>query len=245
MEIRGTRECKRCGTRWSYYDTGSISCPDCGSVHSVGVDDERALHTDAPVEFDLTPVRSLIDEVPQDELADTLTDTAREYVRQRGFINGGELTQLDDTYLAATEAANAADCLGRSLAPTDDEQWYVFELLRTADSGERIPPHEVPESVREARGLAYASAVDTYRREASRWLDASDDPPGEPFASGPLESLADHVKRIEALQGNVSPETAETLVEAARGLGAYLRADDPDGLAECRDRLDRLGSLDD
>lgn len=244
MEIRGTRKCKHCGTRWSYYDTGSISCPDCGSVRSVGVDDERVLHTDSAVEFDLTPVRSLIDEVPEDELAETLGDTARDYVRQRGFVDGGQLQHLDDTYLAAAEAANAADTLGRSLSPTDDEQWYFFELLRTADSGERIPPHEVPDSVQDVRGLAYASAVGTYRRDVSRWLDATDDPPGESFASGPLESLADHVKRIEALQGNVSPETAERLVEAARGIGAYLRADDPDGLADCRDRLDRLAELD-
>jgi len=38
MKIRGDRECKSCGTRWSYYETGSIECPACGSVHSVGVD---------------------------------------------------------------------------------------------------------------------------------------------------------------------------------------------------------------
>ena len=243
MEIRGTRECKRCGTRWSYYDTGSVSCPDCGSIRSVGVDDERALHTDAPAEFDLTPVRTQVDEIPQDELAEALGDAAREYIRQRGFIAAGELQPLDDTYLAAAEAANVADAVGRSLSSTDDEQWYFFELLRTADNGDRVPPTDVPDSLRDARGLAYASAAGDYRREVGRWLDVIDDPPGESFARGPLESLGDHIKRIEALQGDVPPETAETLVSATHGLSAYLRADDPDGLADCRERLDRLSSL--
>jgi DNA-directed RNA polymerase subunit RPC12/RpoP len=39
MKIRGERECKDCGARWSYYETGSVSCPECGSRRSVGVDD--------------------------------------------------------------------------------------------------------------------------------------------------------------------------------------------------------------
>ncbi len=55
------RECTECGTRWSYYETGSIGCPACGSLHSVGLD-ERTEHTDLRVEFDLTPVRADIDE---------------------------------------------------------------------------------------------------------------------------------------------------------------------------------------
>jgi DNA-directed RNA polymerase subunit RPC12/RpoP len=31
MKIRGERECTDCGTRWSYYDTASVECPQCGS----------------------------------------------------------------------------------------------------------------------------------------------------------------------------------------------------------------------
>ena len=45
MKVRGRRECEACGARWSYFDTGEVTCPDCGSLHSVGLDDERALHT--------------------------------------------------------------------------------------------------------------------------------------------------------------------------------------------------------
>jgi len=57
MEIRGERECTDCGERWSYYETGDVACPACGSMQSVGVDEERALHTTTAGEFDLTEAR--------------------------------------------------------------------------------------------------------------------------------------------------------------------------------------------
>ena len=243
MEIRGDRECKRCGTRWSYYDTGSVACPDCGSVHSVGIEPERTLHTDAPVEFDLTPVRSLVGEVPRAELTEELAETAREYVRKRGFVNAGELRPLDDTYLAATEAVHVADVVGRAMTLSEAEEWYFLEVLRGADRGDRPDPDDVPSSLRDARGLAYATAVREYRRDLSQWLDATDAVPGEEFARTPVETLGDHTKRIQALQGDVPPETAETLIEATRALSAYLRAEDPDGLDACRDRLQELSEF--
>ncbi len=82
MKIRGDRECKSCGTRWSYYETGNIDCPECGSVHSVGVDD-RTEHTDSPVELDLTPLRNRVDEVTTRELAGEVAEACREYRHPR------------------------------------------------------------------------------------------------------------------------------------------------------------------
>ena len=70
MKIRGRRECKACGTQWSYYETGEISCPSCGSRHSVGTDDERTLHTATSATLDLTPLRGSVDSEPLDRLAD-------------------------------------------------------------------------------------------------------------------------------------------------------------------------------
>ncbi|MXR22522.1 endonuclease Q family protein, partial [Halobacterium bonnevillei] len=53
MDVRGERECKSCGTRWSYFETGSVACPECGSVRSVGVG-ERSQHTDGNATLDLS-----------------------------------------------------------------------------------------------------------------------------------------------------------------------------------------------
>ena len=234
MEIRGERECQNCGTRWSYYDTGSVTCPDCGSMHSVGFDEERNLHTTSPVDFDLTAAREQVDADPLHRVAATAKEACREYVRRRGFVHAGDLRDLDDTYLAATELLHAADVFGRSFQPTDDEAYYFLELLRGADRGERPDPVDVPESMREARGLAVADAVKQYRRELKRWHDGDD-----PAAEDALESVREHQKRLRALGGDLDPGTAEALVAATRGLARYLRDDDEVALANARDRLDR------
>jgi hypothetical protein len=90
------------------------------------------------------------------------------------------------------------------------------------------------------RGLAYGNAVRDYRRDVRQWLDATEDPPGPEYASEVLGTIEEHVRRVRALQGDVPPGQAEALVSAARDLGSYLRAEDPDGLASARERLDGL-----
>ncbi|MFC6730630.1 TFIIB-type zinc ribbon-containing protein, partial [Natronoarchaeum mannanilyticum] len=152
MEIRGERECKDCGTRWSYYETGSVSCPNCESVRSVGVDEERKRHTAGQAALDLTEVRNMIDAAPESDVADAAIENCREFVRRTGFIDAGELQPLDDVYLAARELRQVADIVGRSYDPTEDEELYYLSLLRGADRGERPAPDEVPAGLREARG---------------------------------------------------------------------------------------------
>ncbi len=261
MKVRGQRECKDCGARWSYYETGSVECPDCGSLRSVGVEDERNLHTDTPVEFDLTEVREDVDARPLREVADRAGDLAGEYVRKRGFVRGGDLRPLDDAYLAAQELRHAADVVGRGLDLSDDEEWYFLALLRGADAasdrdGDRHPadgdqrpaPDEVPESMHPIRGLAYADAVAEYRREMADWLDEQDAESGESErrvwdrtqARDALETLGDHVKRVQALDGDVDADTAELLVAATRDVSRYLREGDEDALVSARDRFGRL-----
>ena len=238
MEIRGERECKDCGTRWSYYETGSVACPNCESLRSVGIDEERKRHTASAVTLDLTPVRNMIDAEPEEDVAEAAIDECREYVRRHGFIDAGELKPLDDVYLSAHELKQVADVMYRSYDPTADEELYYLSLLRGADRGDRPAADEVPDSIRDARGLAYADAVRAYRRELGTYIDDLDEE--RPGARGALESLGDHVKRIRALQGDVDPEDAEILVKAARNLGEATRWDDEDALARCRDRLRRL-----
>ncbi|NKE37070.1 TFIIB-type zinc ribbon-containing protein [Natronococcus sp. JC468] len=235
MKVRGERECKECGTRWSYYETGSVGCPACGSLRSVGLD-ARTEHTDLAVEFDLTPVRNAIDEASTDELARRARDRTKAYVRRRGFINAGNLRELDDDYLAAIELLHVADVVGRATDLEDREELYFLSLLRGADEGERPPAEDVPPSLRGARGLAYANAVREYRRDVRDWSESRELTGAE---RGALETLGEHVKRVRMLDGDVEAHTAERLVEATRDLANGLRGDEL-AFARAQERLEEL-----
>lgn len=239
MRIRGDRECRDCGSRWSYYETGSVDCPDCGSIRSRGLDEERVAHTAGTATLDLSEIRAAVDDRPAWELAADAKAACREYVRQDGFLHGGELQRLDDTHLAARELIHVADLTDRSIDLADEQELYLVTLLGGADRGERPAPDEVPGSLREARGLAAAEAVQAYRRELRDWLD--DHP--HPEVEAPLARLDQHVKRVVALQGAVPPAAAERLVEATRDLATAVRRDDETALASAADRLDRLESI--
>lgn len=219
MEVRGERECKACETQWSYFETGSVECPDCGSMRSVGVG-ERALQTDGAAELDLDDARS----AAADDLRgafDPAVEACREYCQSRGFVAGGDLLDLDDIYLAAQELRRAALLLGDAMRVGDDEEAYVLALLKGADSGDRPEPEEVPESLRAARGLGYAAAVRAYRADVRTYADSL------PDAEQRLhERLGSHVKRIRALDGDVPAEDAERLVLAARRLGDAVCGDE-------------------
>jgi hypothetical protein len=173
MKVRGERECRECETRWSYYETGRVECPGCGSLRSVGVDD-RTAHTDAPASLDLSAYRTQFGEargtLPVDGVDELKTDL-REYVRKRGFIRGGELLPLDGTYLAARELLEAVDCYDRLRDPADPDREYLLNLLAGADDGDRPATGDVPERLREARGMAAARAVDEYRSDLLAFLD--------------------------------------------------------------------------
>ncbi|TYL36608.1 hypothetical protein CV102_21390 [Natronococcus pandeyae] len=235
MKIRGERECQDCGTRWSYYETGSVGCPACGSLRSVGLDD-RTEHTDLSVEFDLTEVRNAIDDVSTDDLANRAREHAKEYVRRRGFISAGDLRELDDTYLAATELLHVADVVGREIHLEEREELYFLSLLRGADEGERPSIAEVPPTLQGARGLAYANAVREYRRDVRTWVEDRELTPAE---RGAVETLGEHVKRVRMLDGDVESRTAERLVEATRDLANGLRGDDL-AFTQAQDRLEGL-----
>lgn len=236
MRIRGERECRDCGTRWSYYETGSVDCPACGSLLSVGVD-ERTEHTSGPAPFDLTPARTALEnERPLQEVVTMASDVCRDFVHSRGFIDAGELVLLDDTFLAAMELRHVADVVGRSFSPDEDEELYLLTLLRGADTGERPPPDAVPASMRGAHGLAAAGAVDTYRREVRTALGRAPDGP----LGTVLASLREHVRRVRALDGEVPIASAERLVRATKDVGRHLVEDEEAALARARDRLDRL-----
>ncbi|WP_049935782.1 DUF7117 family protein [Haloplanus natans] len=232
MKIRGQRECQSCGHRWSYYETGSVACPACESLRSVGVD-ERRLHTDSPATLDLSPYRTAWAEDRLADAADDCKSDLREYVRKRGFVDGGSLRPIDDAFLAAHELLQVMDLYGRARNPSDDDERYLLALLRGVDEGERPAPEAVSPAWTEARGLAYANAVDDYRRDVNQWLDDHPDPE----ARRTLGTVHERVKRVRALQGDVSPTEAESLVRAAREVGRYLMEGEESALAAAHERL--------
>jgi len=235
MKVRGERECRDCGARWSYYETGSVACPDCGSPVSVGVDDPTR-HTDGAATLDLEDARAAMADDRLGGAVDAAAEAARDYLATRGFVDAGDLTDLDDAYVAAAELRATADLLSATLDPDDAAEAHFLSLLRGAADAER--PDDVPDSIRSARGLAAASAVAEYRGEAATWLDDRDAPPE---ARATLERLGDHATRFEALDGDVDPADADRLVAAARDLGTYLREEDASALESARTHLDRLG----
>lgn len=236
MRIRGERACRDCGTRWSYYETGSVTCPACGSLLSVGVD-ERTEHTAGPADLDLTPARDALDAGrPIQEVLATATEACRSYVRATGFIEGGELRPLGDTVLAALELRHVADVVDRSFAPDEAEELYLLALLRGADFGDRPDPEDVPATMRGPRGLAAAAAVEAYRGDVRTCLDRRPEGP----LRAVLASIDEQVRRVRALQGDVPVREAERLVSATREAGRYLIEGDEATLARARERLEAL-----
>ncbi|MFC7028301.1 TFIIB-type zinc ribbon-containing protein [Halomicroarcula sp. GCM10025324] len=221
MKVRGERECQDCGTRWSYYETGSISCPECESVHSVGVGD-RTRHTDSPVRLDLTPVRNRIDADATRDVATAAAERCREYTRQRGFIDAGALQTLDETFAAAVVLQYVGSHVARELRVTDDEELYFLALLSGADQGERPGVDELPSSLRVPFGLAVAHAVEAYQRDVRTYLNDDEDETARRLSG----RIRDHRKRIEALDGDVDPADANRLLHAARDLGRFVAGEE-------------------
>ncbi|WP_224335422.1 DUF7117 family protein [Haloprofundus halobius] len=235
MEIRGRRECAECGTEWSYYETGSVSCPDCGSIRSVGVD-ERKRHTDSAEPLDLTDLKGPLADGDVADVVDDLKPRLREYIRKRGFVHEGDLRPLDDGILVAAELLHAIDVYDRSRETSEAEFLYVLTLFNGTEVGDRPAPEDVPASMAAARGLAYATVVSKYRREAVTWLEGRPDAE----AQTTLGTIRDHEKRVHALEGDVPVTESEALVRATQELAEYIAEDDLDALATARDRLSRL-----
>ncbi|QGN06681.1 TFIIB-type zinc ribbon-containing protein [Halorhabdus sp. CBA1104] len=234
MKIRGERECQRCGNRWSYYETGSVACPDCGSQRSVGLE-ERREHTAGAESLDLQPAREALESEPLTTVARVGAKAAAEFVRQYGFIHAGDLQALDSVFLAATELRHVGTELARSIRVDEQAEAYFLALLDGAKDGDRPSPAAVPDSLCSAHGLAATSAVDDYRRDVIRYLEEHPDEQ----ARRVLGVIDDHRTRIEALDGNVSPGEAEALIDATRAVGTALR-DEATSIDKARELLDEL-----
>lgn len=233
MKLRGDRECVECGQRWSYFETASVECPTCGSFRSTAVDEEAATHTVGNADLDLAEARRAVESRPIREVATLAATACRTFLANRGFIAAGELQPLDEVTVAASELRHVADEVKRGLDPDEAAERHLLALLQGAPAGDR--PAELPSGQHAARGLGVATAVERYRVDLSRYLDEHPDP----AVSQALGTLRDHLRRVEALEGDVSPSVADRLLEAARDLGRALRGEEA-ALARAEDRLSRL-----
>jgi hypothetical protein len=237
MNVRGERECRDCGNRWSYYETGAIECPQCESLRSVGVT-ERATHTDTPVTLELNAHRTRFGETRRtlpSEGVDELKRDLRRYVHKRGFINGGELRRLDSTYLAARELIEAVDVYDRLRDPTEFDQEYLLALLAGADEGDRPETTAVPDDMWEARGMAVARAVGEFREDALTFLDelaAGENAAAEPTGDSGRDEAAEASSTVSVSTSGESAVDKANRVEPAR-----------DVLGRIRDQTKRLEAL--
>jgi len=238
MNVRGERECQDCNTRWSYYETGSVECPSCDSLRSVGIND-RTAHTDGPATLNLDAHRARFGDassVLPDEGVDELKSTLREYLRKRGFIHGGELRPLDATYLAARELLEAVDCYDRIRDPTDYDREYLLDLLAGADRGDRPEAAQVPDSLREARGMAAVRAVDEYRSDLLAFLDELASHGSNAEGDGPSDS--------ESETGDTAVTGPSASTVSVEGVNRIDRIDDARTLlGRLRDRTRRVEAL--
>lgn len=235
MRIRGRRECTDCGREWSYYETGAVTCPDCGSPFSVGRD-ERTQHTDAAVELDLAAERAAVEEEPLGDVLAAAAETCREYRRRSGFIRAGALREPTAVDLVASEIVHLAGAVrGRDgFEPATAE--YALSLLAVPGEGSRPPPERVPADVRESRALGVADVVAEYVAAARRW-DGAD--PADRVAAL-LERVEDHRRRVQAIGGDLPPASAEALLEALRDCHATMTGADDAAVARGHERLERL-----
>ena len=233
MDIRGQRVCQACDTEWSYYETGSVACPNCGSLRSVGRDEERKHHTDTPATLPLASFRAQIAEEPVSAYADELKTVLREYTRKRGFINGGELRPLDDRYLTARTLLHTVDSLTRRREPSADAELYLVSLYKTlaADAAETTSDGD---------------PVDSGGSDADSVVDAVDaELTDREAAGGDLDLTA--VQVPSELRAAWGLAVADAVAAYCRDLRTWLD-DSPDAaaattLSQLRDHTNRLNAL--
>lgn len=238
MEIRGQRLCQACSTEWSYYETGSVACPSCGSLRSVGRDDERQLHTDTPTTLPLATFRARIAEEPVTSYADDLKSELREYTRKRGFINGGELQPLDDRYLTARTLLHTVDMLARRQDVSPAAELYLLSLYETL-TDDTADNNSAAESTTTTTADIPAGDSDADTIGSDRLDSTADSNPDE------LELAAATVPSdLRAAWGGAA---AEAVDDYCRDLRTWLDAT-PDAaaattLSQLRDHVNRLDAL--
>lgn len=213
MEIRGKRRCLDCEATWNYFETGGVSCPECGSIRSEATSGEEK-DTSGPG----LDTSDLIGKFGSDfrEALGEAADRCRSYVSRQGFIEAGDLRPPEARYVMAAEIVEIEGLPGLEFG--DGERRYVVDLVRGLRTGD--PPDERPESLDAAHNLALARTAEKYIRDLRRYARSEDvDMPRV------VEEAREAVKRTQATEGE-----EDDAVDALRVLrDAYMEVASHDG----------------
>ncbi|MFB6186034.1 MAG: hypothetical protein ABEI86_04100 [Halobacteriaceae archaeon] len=239
MEIKGYRECRECGHQWSYYETGNIQCPECGSIKSTGID-ERRLHTNTPVEIDITSIQSLVSNDEFRQAGQLAAEEARNYTIRRGFIQEGELIQCDDRIFSCHELRNLGNYINRTTSITDETEYYFIETIQAVKNKGRPDQQAIPMKLRSIRGLAYARTAKDYLNAVMTWVEYTDQ---QPPSRGVFERTKENIKRVEALDGDISVRDSERIYEIVTNLYSYCTTGEVSTYEQIEEYLSNLEKL--
>ncbi len=192
MDVQGERECLDCGERWSYWDTRTVECPECGSPRSRGVGDGARPEEEFTAE-----------DLDDTDLAATLEnaeEAARSYTTKKRFVVAGDLRPPDPVYVMATEVKHlAAEHAVRDEGFTDDEREYAVALVTGLEEGEPPHPDERPESLDAVHERAVADVVEDYGGEVVKW--ARDRDLDDTDVMRDVEDARQVAKQVKATEG--------------------------------------------
>lgn len=167
----------------------------------------------------------------------------RNELAQMGFINSGELQNLEDHDIAIAElvaASTAPEKLGALSSPAVEA--YLIALIQTTISTQsdlHPDPMELPERAQWIFGFGAALVVEAYLLECRKFIRQSRADGREPL----IESVSDHSTRIKHLHGEVPYLVSESLIAAARALGELLRSQEPLARERVEKQLEELSNI--
>jgi hypothetical protein len=229
MQFTGHRRCKQCASEWSYFETGSVSCPECGAIKSTGIGGPEP-HTAQHTSLELAPYWEVTDEEVRIE-SDKIRRAVTEFLSEYGFIKGGDFLPLHDEVLAAGELRHAAYRYNTLGDPSEEVEHYLLGLLRAVMGESR--PTSPPDVLKQARGRGTADILEQFLRDMRQWTQARAATELMPIR----ESFRTHLHRIQALEGDVDPVVLSRLIQSARAVQQYIAREDQQSLSKARDHL--------
>ncbi|MDY6780397.1 MAG: hypothetical protein SV760_07620 [Halobacteria archaeon] len=207
MEISGERECLECGSRWSYFDTREVACPDCGSLRSKSVSGTKGFDTASSGETGPEGSGRGGRREPRDERAGSEEGAGTkdegdplnlsDLVPELGADFEGALSEIEERCRSYTSRHGFVR--GGELRPPEPRYVMACELKHAADI---LGREGATEDERE------------YVVDLIHGLNAGDPP--------------DPSRRPESLEAAHNLAVAETVTEYALDLSKYARATDAD-----------------
>lgn len=122
---------------------------------------------------------------------------SRSYTVKKDFFEGGELNELDEKYIVASEIKYLSTFLtGKDIE--EKERIYIEKLLNVLESKENLNIFDIerPESLKYIHKLALAEALEDYIKDINKYCRSK-----RIRFPKELEDIRGQVKRVKATQG--------------------------------------------